>query len=191
MANHKSAEKRIRQTEKRTAINRSRMSRVRTFVKKVETAIATGDKARGAISPPTGPARTASGDHQGRDAQEHGVAQAVAARHAHQRALNLLPGSRPALASGNPRAFSAQARRGTPPSPSRPKNFLRSLFGRVAIVSSTKLVLPYSDARNTRWRPVNVGRGQATRVLPRLNNNNGVLRGIDVTRKIGGEAGDY
>ena len=45
MANHKSAEKRIRQTEKRTAINRSRMSRVRTFVKKVETAISTGDKA--------------------------------------------------------------------------------------------------------------------------------------------------
>ncbi len=44
MATHKSAEKRIRQTEKRTAINRSRMSRVRTFVKKVETAIATGDK---------------------------------------------------------------------------------------------------------------------------------------------------
>jgi small subunit ribosomal protein S20 len=45
MANHKSAEKRLRQTEKRTATNRSRMSRVRTFVKKVETAIASGDKA--------------------------------------------------------------------------------------------------------------------------------------------------
>jgi small subunit ribosomal protein S20 len=44
MATHKSAEKRIRQTEKRTAINRSRMSRVRTFVKKVEIAIATGDR---------------------------------------------------------------------------------------------------------------------------------------------------
>ena len=45
MATHKSAEKRIRQTEKRTAINRSRMSRVRTFVKKVEAAIVSGDKA--------------------------------------------------------------------------------------------------------------------------------------------------
>jgi small subunit ribosomal protein S20 len=44
MATHKSAEKRIRETEKRTALNRSRMSRVRTFVKKVETAIATGDR---------------------------------------------------------------------------------------------------------------------------------------------------
>jgi small subunit ribosomal protein S20 len=45
MPHHKSAEKRLRQTEKRTAVNRARMSRVRTFVKKVETAIATGDKA--------------------------------------------------------------------------------------------------------------------------------------------------
>jgi small subunit ribosomal protein S20 len=44
MANHKSAEKRIRQTAKRTAINRSRLSRMRTFVKKVEAAIASGDK---------------------------------------------------------------------------------------------------------------------------------------------------
>ena len=45
MPHHKSAEKRLRQTEKRTAVNRSRMSRVRTFVKKVETAINNGDKA--------------------------------------------------------------------------------------------------------------------------------------------------
>jgi small subunit ribosomal protein S20 len=44
MANHKSAEKRTRQTAERTAINRARASRVRTFVKKVETAIATGDR---------------------------------------------------------------------------------------------------------------------------------------------------
>lgn len=44
MAHHKSAKKRIRQTEKRTAINRNRISRIRTFVKKVEMAIASGDK---------------------------------------------------------------------------------------------------------------------------------------------------
>ena len=44
MPHHKSAEKRLRQTEKRTVINRARLSRVRTFVKKVETAIATGDR---------------------------------------------------------------------------------------------------------------------------------------------------
>lgn len=45
MAQHKSALKRIRQTERRTEVNRARVSRVRTFVKKVETAIAGGDKA--------------------------------------------------------------------------------------------------------------------------------------------------
>jgi small subunit ribosomal protein S20 len=44
MASHKSAEKRIRQIVKRTEINRARISRVRTFVKKVEVAIATGNK---------------------------------------------------------------------------------------------------------------------------------------------------
>jgi small subunit ribosomal protein S20 len=44
MPHHKSAEKRLRQTEKRTAINRARLSRVRTFVKKVESAISSGDK---------------------------------------------------------------------------------------------------------------------------------------------------
>ena len=43
MAHHRSAKKRIRQTEKRTAVNRSRMSRIRTFVRKVEDALAKGD----------------------------------------------------------------------------------------------------------------------------------------------------
>jgi len=45
MANHKSAEKRIRQTTKRTAVNRKRVSVIRTSIKKVEAAIATGNKA--------------------------------------------------------------------------------------------------------------------------------------------------
>lgn len=44
MANTASARKRIRQTLKRTARNQARKSRMRTFVKKVETAIASGDK---------------------------------------------------------------------------------------------------------------------------------------------------
>jgi len=44
MANHPSAEKRNRQTQRRTEVNRARMSRLRGFVKKVETAIASGDK---------------------------------------------------------------------------------------------------------------------------------------------------
>jgi small subunit ribosomal protein S20 len=44
MAHHKSAEKRIRQTETRTARNRARTSRIKTEVKKVEVAIAGGNK---------------------------------------------------------------------------------------------------------------------------------------------------
>jgi small subunit ribosomal protein S20 len=44
MANHKSAKKRILITEKRTIVNRARRSRVRTFIKKVEMAIASGNK---------------------------------------------------------------------------------------------------------------------------------------------------
>ncbi len=43
MAHHRSAKKRIRQTAKRTALNRARRSRVRTFIKKVELAVASGD----------------------------------------------------------------------------------------------------------------------------------------------------
>lgn len=48
MANTASARKRIRQTAKRTERNHARKSRMRTFVKKVETAIAGGDKATAA-----------------------------------------------------------------------------------------------------------------------------------------------
>jgi small subunit ribosomal protein S20 len=44
MANTASARKRIRQTEKRTERNRARKSRMRTFLRKVEQAIASGDK---------------------------------------------------------------------------------------------------------------------------------------------------
>jgi small subunit ribosomal protein S20 len=48
MANTASAQKRIRQTIVRTARNHARKSRMRTFVKKVELAIAGGDKAAAA-----------------------------------------------------------------------------------------------------------------------------------------------
>lgn len=43
MANSAQARKRVRQNEKRREINRARVSRVRTFVKKVELAIQSGD----------------------------------------------------------------------------------------------------------------------------------------------------
>jgi small subunit ribosomal protein S20 len=45
MANIRSAKKRIRQSARNTTVNRSRASRMRTFVRKVEEAIARGDKA--------------------------------------------------------------------------------------------------------------------------------------------------
>ncbi len=45
MANHKSAEKRIRQTETRTETNIARRSRIRTFIKRVATAILARDAA--------------------------------------------------------------------------------------------------------------------------------------------------
>jgi len=48
MANTASAQKRIRQTATRTARNAARKSRMRTFVKKVELAIAGGDKSAAA-----------------------------------------------------------------------------------------------------------------------------------------------
>ena len=44
MANSPSAKKRVRQSERRTAINRNRRSRIRTSIKNVEETIASGDK---------------------------------------------------------------------------------------------------------------------------------------------------
>lgn len=44
MAQHKSAKKRIRRNARRQAINKSRVSQMRTLTKKVELAIASGDK---------------------------------------------------------------------------------------------------------------------------------------------------
>lgn len=44
MANHASSKKRIRRNARRTDINGARRSRIRTFVKKVETALLAGDK---------------------------------------------------------------------------------------------------------------------------------------------------
>lgn len=45
MANSAQAKKRIRQTIKRTQVNRSRVSAIRSAVRKVEEAIVSGDKA--------------------------------------------------------------------------------------------------------------------------------------------------
>lgn len=50
MANHKSAKTRINRNSKRSVINGARKSRVRTFVKKVEAAIAASDKETAAVA---------------------------------------------------------------------------------------------------------------------------------------------
>ena len=50
MAHHRSAKKRIRQTIKRTEVNRARTSRVRTFIKRVEKAVAAGDAAEARVA---------------------------------------------------------------------------------------------------------------------------------------------
>jgi small subunit ribosomal protein S20 len=43
MANSPSSRKRARQIERRTAVNKARRSRIRTFIRKVETALAGGN----------------------------------------------------------------------------------------------------------------------------------------------------
>ncbi|CAN5668684.1 30S ribosomal protein S20 [soil metagenome] len=45
MANHKSAEKRIRQNEKRKVINRNNRSKLRTQIKKLRSSLVATDKA--------------------------------------------------------------------------------------------------------------------------------------------------
>jgi small subunit ribosomal protein S20 len=50
MANIASARKRIRQTEKRTARNKARKSRVHGAIRKIEEAVASGDKAAAALA---------------------------------------------------------------------------------------------------------------------------------------------
>ncbi len=48
MANSPQAKKRARQIERRTAVNKTRRTRIRTFLRKVEEAITGGDQAAAA-----------------------------------------------------------------------------------------------------------------------------------------------
>ena len=43
MANHASAKTRVRRNNKRALVNKNRMSRIRTFLKKIDVAISDGD----------------------------------------------------------------------------------------------------------------------------------------------------
>ena len=77
MANTTSAKKAARKITARTVVNRDRRGRVRTFVRKVEEAMASGDK-RGAGGVEGGGARDHAGRVQGRRAQERRGAQGLA-----------------------------------------------------------------------------------------------------------------
>jgi small subunit ribosomal protein S20 len=44
MPNHKSSEKRVRQSEKRRAINRGHRTKVRTYIKKLRSLLESGEK---------------------------------------------------------------------------------------------------------------------------------------------------
>ena len=72
MANTKSAKKATRKIARRTEVNKARRSRMRSYLRKVEDAIASGDKAQGPSALEGGRA----GDHarraEGRHAQEDG-----------------------------------------------------------------------------------------------------------------------
>ncbi|HSO47179.1 MAG TPA: 30S ribosomal protein S20 [Rhizobiaceae bacterium] len=50
MANTPSAKKAARKIERRTAVNKTRRSRVRTFIRKVEEAVAAGNKAEALVA---------------------------------------------------------------------------------------------------------------------------------------------
>lgn len=50
MANTPQAKKRIRRNDRRAEINGNRVSRIRTFIKKVESALESGDKAAAAAA---------------------------------------------------------------------------------------------------------------------------------------------
>ena len=80
MATHKSAEKRARQTKRRTAVNGARRSLVRGSIKKVEEAIAAGDKKAAAA------ALRAAGQSLGRDAAADRIAGEGAGEQFHNRA---------------------------------------------------------------------------------------------------------
>ncbi len=87
MANTPQAKKRIRRNTARTVVNTNRLSRIRTFIKKVEAAIEVGDKDVAASGAQGGPAGNGARRGARRASQEYRLAQDVAADQARCRAL--------------------------------------------------------------------------------------------------------
>ncbi len=65
MANTKSAKKAARVAVRRTSINKNRLSRIRTYVRKVEEAIATGNQAAAAEALKAAQPELMRGAHKG------------------------------------------------------------------------------------------------------------------------------
>ena len=86
MANTPQAKKRIRRNANRAAINGARVSRIRTFIKAVESAIAAGKKDDAADALKKRPAGDGARRRARRDAQEHRVAEVLAPDQAGRRA---------------------------------------------------------------------------------------------------------
>ncbi len=78
MANTSSAKKAVRQIERRTAVNRSRRSQMRTFLRKVEEALTAGDQAAADAALRVGRPAGDAGGAEGHRAQEHRLAESVA-----------------------------------------------------------------------------------------------------------------
>ncbi len=78
MANHFSALKRARQTEKRTARNRANTSQMRTALRIMRESLEKGDKAAAEPNLPADGFGARQGDPEGRVAREYGFALQVA-----------------------------------------------------------------------------------------------------------------
>ena len=91
MANTSSAKKAARKITRRAAVNKIRRSRVRSFVRKVEEALAAGDKTAAEAAFNAAQPELMRAARQGRAAQEYGVAESFATRPEGQGTLRVNP----------------------------------------------------------------------------------------------------
>ena len=89
MANSPSSKKRALQAERRAEINKARRSRMRTFIRKVEEAIAAGDQAAAGEALKAAQPEIMRNVSQGRRPQEHREPQDLAPRRAGEGARRL------------------------------------------------------------------------------------------------------
>jgi small subunit ribosomal protein S20 len=95
MANNPGAKKAIRKIERRTEVNKARRSRVRTFLRKFDEALAAGDAAAAKAAFIVAQSELMRRRVQGRGSQEHGLAQGLAPERPAEEALGGLISGRP------------------------------------------------------------------------------------------------